>query len=138
MEDAMANIKIFNPAGLAKPAGTYSQIAQAKSNEIVFIAGQVPTDASGNIVGKGDFEAQCVQAYANIHTALRAVGADWANVVQFTTFLVRQEDAAALRAYRGREFPKMFPGGPPPNTLLIISRLADPDYLLEIQTIAAL
>jgi enamine deaminase RidA (YjgF/YER057c/UK114 family) len=138
MEDAMANIKIFNPAGLAKPAGTYSQIAQAKSDEIVFIAGQVPTDASGNIVGKGDFEAQCVQAYANIHTALRAVGADWANVVQFTTFLVRQEDAAALRAYRGREFPKMFPGGPPPNTLLIISRLADPDYFLEIQTIAAL
>jgi enamine deaminase RidA (YjgF/YER057c/UK114 family) len=134
----MANIKIFNPAGLAKPAGTYSQIAQAKSNEIVFIAGQVPTDGSGNIVGKGDFEAQCVQAYANIHTALRAVGADWANVVQFTTFLVRQEDAAALRAYRGREFPKMFPGGPPPNTLLIINRLADPDYLLEIQTIAAL
>jgi enamine deaminase RidA (YjgF/YER057c/UK114 family) len=134
----MANIKIFNPAGLAKPAGTYSQIAQAKSNEIVFIAGQVPTDASGNIVGKGDFEAQCAQTYANIHTALRAVGAEWANVVQFTTFLVRQEDAPVLRAYRGREFPKMFPGGSPPNTLLIITRLADPDYLLEVQTIAAL
>ena len=134
----MANIKIFNPAGLAKPAGTYSQIAQAKSNEIVFIAGQVPTDASGNIVGKGGFEAQCTQTYANIHTALRAVGADWANVVQFTTFLVRQEDAPVLRSYRGREFPKMFPGGSPPNTLLIINRLANPDYLLEVQTIAAL
>jgi enamine deaminase RidA (YjgF/YER057c/UK114 family) len=134
----VANIKIFNPPGLAKPAGTYSQIAHAKTQEVAFIAGQVPTDSSGALVGKGNFEAQCAQTFANIHTALRAVGADWNNVVQFTSFLVRAEDAAAFRAYRGREFPKLFPGGPPPNTLLIISRLADPDYLLEVQTIAAL
>ena len=134
----MTDIKIFNPPGLAKPAGTYSQIAHAKTQEVVFIAGQVPTDVSGALVGKGNFEAQCAQTFANIHTALRAAGADWNNVVQFTSFLVRAEDAAAFRAYRGREFPKLFPGGPPPNTLLIISRLADPDYLLEVQTIAAL
>jgi enamine deaminase RidA (YjgF/YER057c/UK114 family) len=134
----MADIKIFNPDGLAKPAGTYAHVAQAKTQQVVFIAGQVPVDASGKTVGKGDIEAQCVQVYANIHTALRAVGADWANVVQFTSFLTRPEDAAAFRTYRGREFPKMFPGGYPPNTLLIISRLADPDYLLEVQTIAAL
>jgi enamine deaminase RidA (YjgF/YER057c/UK114 family) len=134
----VANIKIFNPPGLAKPMGTYSQIAHAKTQEVVFIAGQVPTDASGALVGKGNFEAQCAQTFANIHVALRAVGADWNNIVQFTSFLVRTDDAAAFRAYRGREFPKMFPGGAPPNTLLFISRLADPDYLLEIQTIAAL
>jgi enamine deaminase RidA (YjgF/YER057c/UK114 family) len=134
----MADIKIFNPAGLAKPPATYSHIAQAKTQQVVFIAGQVPTDAAGNTVGKGDIEAQSVQVYANIHTALRAVGADWSNVVQFTSFLTRAEDSAAFRAWRNREFPKMFPGGSPPNTLLIISRLADPDYLLEVQTIAAL
>lgn len=134
----MAEIKIFNPDGLAKPAGTYTHIARAKTQEVVFIAGQVPTNAAGAVVGKGDFEAQCAQVYANIHTALRAVGADWRNVVQFTSFLVRPQDAAAFRAYRGREFPKMFPGGAPPNTLLIISRLADEDYLLEVQTVAAL
>jgi enamine deaminase RidA (YjgF/YER057c/UK114 family) len=135
----VADIKIFNPDGLAKPAGTYTHIAHAKTQEVVFIAGQVPMNASGATVGKGDLEAQCVQVYANIHTALRAVGADWKNVVQFTSYLTRAEDAAAFRAYRGREFPKMFPGGAyPPNTLLIISRLADPDYLLEVQTVAAL
>jgi enamine deaminase RidA (YjgF/YER057c/UK114 family) len=135
----MADIKIFNPAGLAPPAGTYSHIAQARTNEVVFIAGQVPTDSSGATIGKGDFEAQCAQVFANIHTALRAVGADWKNVVQFTSFLVRSADAAAFRAYRSREFPKMFPDGAcPPNTLLIINRLADEDYLLEVQTVAAL
>jgi len=134
----MADIKIFNPAGLAKPPGTYTHIARAKTQEVVFIAGQVPSDQSGATVGKGDFEKQCAQVYANIHAALKSVGGDWANVVQFTSFLVREQDAAAFRAWRGREFPKMFPGGAPPNTLLIISRLADPDYLLEVQTIAAL
>jgi enamine deaminase RidA (YjgF/YER057c/UK114 family) len=134
----MADIKIFNPDGLSKPAGTYRHVALAKTQNVVFIAGQVPSDASGATVGKSNFEAQCAQVYANIHTALRAVGADWGNVVQFTSYLTRAEDAAAFRAYRSREFPKMFPGGAPPNTLLIISRLADPDYLLEVQTIAAL
>jgi 2-iminobutanoate/2-iminopropanoate deaminase len=135
----VADIKIFNPDGLAKPAGTYTHIAHAKTQEVVFIAGQVPMSAAGATVGKGDFEAQCAQVYANIHIALRAVGADWKNVVQFTSYLTRAEDAAAFRAYRGREFPKMFPGNAyPPNTLLIISRLADPDYLLEVQTVAAL
>jgi enamine deaminase RidA (YjgF/YER057c/UK114 family) len=134
----MADIKIFNPAGLAKPPGTYTHIARAKCQEVVFIAGQVPSDTSGKTVGKGDFEAQCGQVYANIHAALKSVGGDWGNVVQFTSFLVREQDAAAFRAWRGREFPKMFPNGAPPNTLLIITRLADPDYLLEVQTIAAL
>jgi enamine deaminase RidA (YjgF/YER057c/UK114 family) len=134
----MAEIKIFNPAGLARPAATYSHVAHAKAQDLVFIAGQVPTDASGATVGKGDFDAQCAQVFANVRTALRSAGADWGNVVQFMSFLVRSQDAAAFRAWRGREFPKMFPGGPPPNTLLIISRLADEDYLLEVQAVAAL
>lgn len=135
----MAEIKIFNPDGLARPAGTYSHVAYAKTQGVVFIAGQVPVDASGAMIGKGDFEAQCAQVFANIHTALRSVGADWSNVVQFTSFLVRPQDAAAFRAFRGREFPKMFPNGAyPPNTLLIISRLADENYWLEVQTVAAL
>jgi enamine deaminase RidA (YjgF/YER057c/UK114 family) len=137
-EQKMAQIKIFNPNGLNRPAGTYTHIAQAKTQEVVFIAGQTSTDASGATVGKGDFEAQCAQVFANIHGALRSVGADWNNVVQFTSYLVRPQDAAPFRAWRSREFPKMFPGGAPPNTLLIISRLADEAYLLEIQTVAAL
>ncbi len=134
----MAEIKLFNPAGLAKPPSTYTHIARAKTQEIAFIAGQVSSDASGMTVGKSDFDAQCRQVFDNIHTALRSLSANWSNVVQFTSFLVREQDAAAFRTWRGREFPRMFPGGAPPNTLLIISRLADPDYLLEIQTVAAL
>ena len=135
----MPDIKIFNPDGLSRPASPYMQVAYAKTQELVFIAGQTPIDASGTTVGTDDFERQCAQVFANIHVALRAVRADWNNVVQFTSYLVRPQDAAAFRAYRTREFPKLFPSGAyPPNTLLIIDRLANESYLLEVQTVAAL
>jgi enamine deaminase RidA (YjgF/YER057c/UK114 family) len=133
----MTEIKIFNPDGMSKPP-LYTHVAHAKTQDLVFIAGQTSIDATGAAVGKGDFEAQCSQVFANIHTALRAVNADWKNVVQFTSYIVRPQDVAPFRTWRLREFPKMFPGGPPPNTLLIISRLADEAYLLEVQTVAAL
>lgn len=134
----MAEIKIFNPDGMTKPA-PYSHVAYAKTQELVFIAGQTPIDGSGAVVGRGDFEAQCAQVFANIHTALRSVNADWKNVVQFTSYLVRPQDAAAYRAWRAKVYPQMFANGAyPPHTLLIISRLADEAYWLEVQTIAAL
>jgi enamine deaminase RidA (YjgF/YER057c/UK114 family) len=134
----MAEIKIFNPDGMSKPA-PYSHVAHVKTQELVFIAGQTPIDASGAVVGKGDFEAQCTQVFANIHTALRSVNADWKNVVQFRSYILRPEHAAAYRAWRGKVFPKMFTNGAnPPHTLLIISRLADEAYWLEVEAVAAL
>jgi enamine deaminase RidA (YjgF/YER057c/UK114 family) len=133
------DIAIFNPASLGKPLGQYSQIARVRASEFVFIAGQVATDGAGGIVGAGDFEAQCVQVFANIEAALGSVGATWANVVQFTTYLVDAQDIAKLMAYRGREFPGMFADGAfPPNTLLIVDRLVQEPFLIEVQAIAAL
>jgi len=60
-------------------------------------------------------------------------------VVQFTTYLVHSQDIAKFMQFRLREFPRMFPNGAyPPNTLLIIDRLVGEQYLLEVQTVAAL
>ena len=135
----MPDNAIFNPASLGKPLGQYSQIARVRASEFVFIAGQVATNNVGGIVGAGDFEAQCVQVFANIEAALGSVGATWANVVQFTTYLVDAQDIAKLMAYRGREFPGMFADGAfPPNTLLIVDRLVQEPFLIEVQAIAAL
>jgi enamine deaminase RidA (YjgF/YER057c/UK114 family) len=135
-----ADIKMFNPDTMGKPLGQYSQIARVKgAGELVFIAGQLSTDKAGNLVGADDFEAQCRQVYTNIGTALGAVGGGWKNVVQFTTYLVHSQDVPKLRAFRQREFGKFFPDGAyPPNTLLIIDRLVGEQYLLEVQTVAAL
>jgi enamine deaminase RidA (YjgF/YER057c/UK114 family) len=135
----MPEIKIFDPDTLGKPLGQYSQITRVKASEFVFIAGQVAADRDGKLVGADDFDAQCVQTYANVKAALESVGAGWGNVVEFTTYLVHSQDIPKFMTYRKREFPKFFPNGAyPPNTLLMVDRLVQEPFLIEVQTIAAL
>jgi enamine deaminase RidA (YjgF/YER057c/UK114 family) len=135
----MPTIEFLNPDGLSKPATEYKQVSIASAQRFAFIAGQVASDASGTVIGKGDFEAQCLQVFANIEAALRGAGADWSHIVQFTTYFTRRQDMAAYRAIRAREFPKRFKDGRyPPNTAILAAGLANEDYLLEIQVIAAL
>lgn len=127
----MADIKIYNVEALGKPLGQYSHVTRVKSGETLYIAGMLAAGES--------FEAQCSGVFAQIEKALQSAGAGWANVVQFTTYLVHSQDIPRFMQWRLREFPRMFPGGQyPPNTLLVIDRLVQEPYLIEVQTIAAL
>lgn len=136
----MTEIEIFNPETVAAPAGTYSHVAKVPPGAtLVVIAGQVAIGPDGALVGRDDFDAQCVQAFANVEAALVAAGGGWANVIQTMTFLTRREDVARLRAWRTTEFPKLLPDARyPPNTLLVVSGLADEAMLLEVQALAAI
>jgi len=135
----MAEIKIFSPDVLGKPLGQYSQITRVKAAEFLFIAGQVAAEKSGACVAKDNFDAQCQQVFANIDAALKSQGANFANVVEFTTYLVHSQDIPKFMAYRTREFPKLFAGGAyPPNTLLMIDRLVKEEFLIEVSAVAAL
>jgi enamine deaminase RidA (YjgF/YER057c/UK114 family) len=132
-------INIYNPSELGPPMGQYSHVTRVKANEFLFIAGMLSGDAAGNIVGAGDFDAQTTQVFRNIEAALKSAGASWRNVVQFTTFLVHSQDIPKFMAFRLREFPKMFPDGKyPPNTLLMVDRLVQEPFLVEVQTVAAI
>jgi len=104
------------------------------------VTSKVPLhDANGKIVGAGDFSAQTRQVFRNLLTALESAGAGYRNVAQFTTYLVNSRDIAKLRAFRERYYPKFFPDGQyPPNTLLVVDRLASEEMLLEIAAIAVL
>ena len=100
------------------------------ANETLYIAGML---AAGD-----DFDTQCAGVFRQIEIALKSAGAGWGSVVQFTTYLVHSQDIPKFMAWRLREFPKLFPDGKyPPNTLLIIDRLVGEQYLIEVQTIAA-
>ena len=128
----MADIKIQNVDALGKPLGQYSHMTRVKgAAETLYIAGML---AVGD-----DFDTQCTGVFKQIEIALKAAGAGWGNVVQFTTYLVHSQDIPKFMAWRLREFPKIFPDGKyPPNTLLIIDRLVGEQYLIEVQAIAAL
>ena len=133
----MADIRILNPDALGKPLGQYSQITRVKANEFLFIAGQVGADKDGR--AGADFDAQCSQTFANLGAALTSQGAGFANVVEFTTYLVHSQDIARFMEWRKREFPKLFPDGKyPPNTLLIVDRLVREEFLIEVSAVAAL
>ena len=135
----MAEISIFSPDTLGAPRGQYSQITRVKASEFAFIAGQLSADRAGNIIGAGDFDAQCVQIFANIKTALESMNVGWGNIVQFTTYLVHSQDIPKFMAFRKRVFPGFFTNGIyPPNTLLMIDRLVEEPFLVEVQAIAAL
>lgn len=126
----MVDIRITNVDALGKPLGQYSHMARVKASEFLFIAGMLAPGA--------DLEAQCAGVFAQIGEALKSAGAGWGNVVQFTTYLVHSQDIAAFYRWRESNYPKMFPDGKyPPNTLLIIDRLVQEQFLIEVQTIAA-
>lgn len=134
-----AEIKIYNAAELGTPLGAYSHVTRVRAQEYLFIAGMLSMDKSGNIIGKNELDAQAAQTFDNVRAALESAGASWKNVVQFTTYLVDARLIEGFMAYRRREFPRMFAGAPyPPNTLLIVDRLVREEFLIEVQTIAAI
>jgi enamine deaminase RidA (YjgF/YER057c/UK114 family) len=132
-------IKIYNVEELGAPLGQYSHITRVKAGEYLFIAGMLSAAADGSVVGDGDFDVQCHQVFKNLEAALRSAGAGWANIVQFTTYLVHSQSIPRFMEFRLREFPRMFPDGKyPPNTLLMIDRLVNEKFLVEVQAVAAI
>ena len=131
-------IDIYNPDQLGAPLGLYKHMTRVKANEFLFIAGQLAANKSGESVGRGDFEAQMRQVFANIEAALQSADAGWDNVVRFTTYLVHSQDIENFMAVRSELFPQLFTGDNyPPNTLLIVDRLVKEEFLIEVDTVAA-
>ena len=124
-------VERIQPAGLNQPTG-YTHVVRV--GNLAFIAGQTAADSSGGVVGVGDVEAQAAQVYQNIKTALASVGADFSSLVKTTTYLTRVEDIEGYRRARLKHVSTNLPA----STLLIVTRLAHPDYLIEIEAIAAL
>ena len=130
-----SNLRFSNPPGMAKPAA-YSHVVEVNGpHRIVYLAGQTGIDANGK-VAEG-FRAQAVQVMENIKTALGSVGGGFEHVVKLTSYLTNLEaNGAEFREVRGSYFPNK--AALPASTLLQISRLANPAYLVEVEVIAIL
>jgi enamine deaminase RidA (YjgF/YER057c/UK114 family) len=129
--------EIFSPATLPPPAG-YSHIAKVTKGTLVYIAGQVSSDASGKLIGEGNFEAQVEQVFKNLKLAVDAAGATMSDIVKMNIYLVAEvgpDDVPKLRAIRDRH---VNTARPPASTLVVVSRLARPGWLVEIEAVAAI
>jgi len=99
--------------------------------EFLFISGTVGNDATGNLVGVGDCEAQTRQAFANIKSIAAAVGASMDDVVKITCFLIDVADYAAYGKVRS----ETFGSGPPASSTVIVAALVRPEFLVEVEAI---
>lgn len=130
------HVTYINPKSAPKP-GMYSHVAIADGGRIAYIAGQTSVDMAGNPVSATDFTGQIPVVYDHIGRILKELGADYSDVLQYTTYLVGTDKREAWQKGRMELYKKLYPDGKyPPNTLLIISGLARPEYLLEISAIA--
>jgi enamine deaminase RidA (YjgF/YER057c/UK114 family) len=132
--DAKAPIRRLNPPALGAPPG-YSQVVEVQASRMIFIAGQTALDRDGALVGKDDFSAQADQVFQNLSAALACVGCTAANL---TVFLRDINHLAAYRDARNKFFATTHPPAAPAVTLVEVSRLYGPDFLIEIEAVAAI
>lgn len=120
--------------GVAAPAGHYSHGLVVEASRWLFVAGQVPLDPDGQLVGPGDAEVQAEQVLLNLGRVVEAAGGALSGVVKCTVYLVDLADRAAV----GRARQRFFPHPPPTNTLVVVTSLAHPEFLVEIDAVVAL
>lgn len=122
-----------NPAGLwSSPRLT--QMVEVQGARMIYLSGQTPADENYK-VHSSNVRDQANTVYDNIEIALKAAGATWDNVVKTTTYLT---DAALIKDFREARIARFKNlKAAPANTLLVVSRLAEPEFLIEIDVVAA-
>ncbi|OAF17484.1 translation initiation inhibitor [Bradyrhizobium centrolobii] len=130
----MPKLDHLRPSGLHhNPA--YSHVVTASGARTIYISGQVSVDEEGRVVGEGDLAAQTTQVMQNLGLALKAAGASYANIVKITTFVVnyKPEQRPVIGKARSAFFEGM---EPPASTLVGVSALAAPEWMIEIEAVA--
>ena len=128
----------LDPPNAPKPLGAYSHAVKVSAGSLLYIAGQVGVDTDGKLTG-ADVGAQTRQVFQNLGHVLAGAGANFSNVVEFTTYLVGRDSIQPFIDARTELFLGLYPGGDyPPNTLLVISGLVQEELLVEIKAVAAL
>ena len=129
--------QIIQPDGIFDPDAVFGGKAYRQAilvGNTLYIAGQAAIDTDGQVVGKGDVEAQAVMVMENLMACLEAAGATANDVVKVTTFYLKREDRATIADVRRRYLGE----ADFVHTGLIIDGLADPELLLEIEAIAVI
>ena len=130
----MAKVTRTNPSNISKPFSNYSHVVTVEgAQKLVFCAGQVAADVDGKVLPPDDFEAQTKMVMRNLTNALAAGGAKLSDVTKVTIYICSPHDVPKARHILF----DYFGDHPPGSTLCILRGLANPNFLLEIEAIAA-
>ena len=124
-------VKRINPPEMHKPIDDlYTHIVRATGNVFYRISGQVPIDPDGKNTFVGDMAGQIRFCYEQVSLALEAFGLAWGDVVHIYTFTTDMDEYVKHELPIAKDF---FGNDPPASTLVEVSRLVDPAWLVEVQ-----
>lgn len=135
----MANevgVRFSNPASLPTFGG-FSQIAEVlPGGRLILISGQVGVEKGGELIRPNDFRAQLIQTFQNLQNALEAVGATFHDVVKLNYYCMDEVSQDRLDLVRQVRDQFVNVDAPPAATFVFVSRLARPEWLIEIEAMA--
>ena len=129
-----AKIEPFCPEGVYKAPGYSQGIKVTGAQTILFLAGQVSYEKDGTAKHKGDFKAQARECFACLKRLVEGAGGTVKNIVKLNTYVL---DVANRPAYREAR-KEVFGDHEPASTMVQISALASPDFLIEVEAIAVI
>ncbi len=132
--DPAGQVHHIDPEGLPKNPAFTNVVVVTGPVRTVYVGGQDAVDASGAIVGRGDLRAQAEQVFNNLQACLAAAGAGLEHIVKWNVYAVQgQSPQPALQVFQ-RVWGNR--PNPPAITVVFVSGLAHPDFLLEIDAVA--
>ncbi len=123
--------RVLKPAAV-KSKGSYSPGWEVSDGRMIFVAGQIPWDADGNTVCKGDIAGQTRAVFKNIEAVLAEAGATLADVVKINVFAADIRYRDAINQVRTEVFSPPYPA----STQVAVASLVDPEWMVEIEAIA--
>jgi enamine deaminase RidA (YjgF/YER057c/UK114 family) len=129
-------VKLYTPPGL--PFRGYSQVCEITGGKLVMFAGQVPHDVNDRMVGEGSFVTQVEQVFRNLDTGLKAAGGEWRNVVKLMNYCVATVSDEERTLYRKVRDSYIDTAHPPVSTFIYVARLAQPNWLFEMDAMAVI
>jgi enamine deaminase RidA (YjgF/YER057c/UK114 family) len=128
----MTPVEHIQPDRLSPTGNRYTHVI--KAGDWVYISGQTASDESGTVVGVGNAAVQAAQVFDNLQKAMESAGGTLGDIIKTTIYVVSRDDVEPVRAVRRDRFGDR----PPASTLVIVSGLARPEYLVEIEAVGYL
>ncbi len=124
----------FNPPGVAVPFGAFSNAAWQPPGRALHLAGQVGVDEDWNLVGPGDMVAQARQTLENLQSILRGAGGEMDDIVSVIVYVTEMAPLMAVHEVRKEFFSEPYPA----STLVQVTALVKPEFLIEISAVAVI